>query len=119
MNKRCETLLILQGALRYIRKGWCRGWFARTKEGYIVNELNSRACKWCAAGALSRATHDLLDVDYLLKDPAGKSAHERVIKELPRDYSIVGFNDRRGRKKRDVVRVFERAIKKLEKEIAR
>jgi len=53
-------ILILQAARDVIAAGfWTKGWFARDKDGLMVNDTSKHACSFCALGALSGAAFDL------------------------------------------------------------
>ena len=40
---------------------WCQGRYAADKDGLAVPETDPRACRWCAAGAISRVSHEMGD----------------------------------------------------------
>lgn len=56
-NRITELTLIL--ALKYIKKGWCRGAFAKNKYGVNVAVSDDTAKYWCLDGAIQRAAMDL------------------------------------------------------------
>ena len=39
----------------YLKKGWCRGAFARTEEGQPCSVMSDNAVAWCAEGAIAAA----------------------------------------------------------------
>jgi hypothetical protein len=56
---------VLMEAAKLVRRGWCKGWFARTRNGSKCDHDDPLAVSWCVMGALKKATnypqnHDLI-----------------------------------------------------------
>ena len=58
-----ETIAILTHAYTLIKKGWTRKCFARNKHSKAVTWDSEQACRFCAVGAIKRATHNLFPKD--------------------------------------------------------
>jgi hypothetical protein len=89
---------------------WTRGAYARDLQGKALATTDPIACKFCAAGALYRAT------EY---DPMGwtsktrlrvDQAHYEVEKDLPHQ-GIIGFNDDHDH--HEVLAAFDKTIARL------
>lgn len=96
MSRAADTLRKARALIE--TKGWAQGWFAFNASGTRVNPWSPEATMFCAAGAMTEA--DATSDEYnLLASGMGT---------LPP--CIVGWNDRRGRTKAEVLSAFDRAI---------
>lgn len=59
MSKSIERMVI-ERALKLMRNGWCRVTWAEDAAGNPVEWYSKRAVRFCAEGAIKRATKDLL-----------------------------------------------------------
>lgn len=78
------------------------------KYGWIQHDDGSRSKGFCAGGAIDASTKNygrMNDASEALKDA------------FPRRRSIVAFNDQRGRTKRQVIAMFNKAIKLAGKKV--
>lgn len=103
---------ILEGGLDYLRKnGWRRGYFGYEKPG--------DTCKACALGAIYAAGE--VPAGNFWGSPINiRSAVHCLNDELPSNAhgSVTYFNDAIAKRRRDVERVFARAIKKAKLDAA-
>lgn len=84
---------------------WTRGVNARNNKGDRINWDNPRAARFCALGALKRASQQ---VDAQRSLYSARQSMQKIIEEIS-DYSgIIEYND--SHKHADVVRVFDDAI---------
>lgn len=87
---------------------WCQGAYAKTKDGRLVGPEAKGAVQWCAVGALRKVAGVSGNTSDALK----------VLDTCTRGKDIVNFNDDHRRKHAQVLKVFDRAIERLEKEKA-
>lgn len=100
MSNKTQALLIQARAL--IKSGWCRfAWAKERKNGEF---------SYCIVGALQSATRTLETPQSLVSE---------LLRVLPKSESIytgslrlIEWNDQRGRKKAEVLALFNRAIEK-------
>lgn len=88
---------------------WCQGAFARAKNGNHIGPETKGAVQWCAVGAVRKVAGG----------PSADSIHE-ALHELNASIrggdSIMVYNDGENRKHAQVLKVFDRAIERLEGE---
>jgi hypothetical protein len=111
-------LQVLLRARRLIRKGWCKGHAAEDKDG---NRLN-RSCepgvaRVCLSSGIEKATRQLKG-SYLVAEEAHRLVRKAIEASRNRkDFThgdldvVVRYNDHRKRRKRDILRVLDKAIK--------
>jgi hypothetical protein len=116
-----EVLDILALAHALVDAGWTKGWPARRADGTSVAIFDSDAVAYCVSGALLVAAVNRLDLDPL-KDWTGqpdwavwRTADDLVVAALTLFSDPVDYNDAPGRRKRDVLRLLERAAGKVGK----
>jgi len=103
--------------------GLAKGCFAESAYGNPCLYTDESAVRFCAIGACKRATGGL-DEPLFKGEPFSdlawayldRAARRRGKKGL--GYNVVVFNDRKGRKKEEVVAMFDYAIAMAEKELA-
>ncbi len=84
-----ETANTLKKALAIIEKdGWCQG-------------VNHRDGRHCLAGAIQLVELD----DNKVCDA------ERALRKFTGDHSVVGFNDKRGQSKRNIIALLKKGIR--------
>ena len=108
MNKR-NVLRHLKRAVKYINDGWCTGCLAKDINGDSVDPESSRAVFWCAAGALYASSNK---TDFEVED--ARSALKECLPRGKKNYGLGAFNDSCIFKK-DVIKLFNKAISKLER----
>lgn len=105
MNKR-NVLRHLKKALLIIKEvGWCQKSLAINLHGASVRPESPFAIAWCAIGALdvSAGRAQVMDTECFLKA------------NLPKPFGTVhSFNDHSKTKKKDVVKLFNKCISKLQ-----
>lgn len=97
---------VLRTAASRVRRGWCRGGFARGPFGlFQVDKLGPFALRFCAVGAIERAAFDLTESEAspLAYSNARAAAIERLARFLPAEpertglaadtAAVVRFND--------------------------
>ena len=96
-------------------KGWIQGSLAKDNEGRNVSPLCKDAVGYCAMGAIEKASYDF---GKYFGDGELMTCvvSEQFFDSLDEDGSISSWNDKKGRKKEDVIRIFRYAISKLEKD---
>lgn len=100
-----NTLEILRAARKLItsRKRWTKGAGARDAHGFSTPVTSERAVCWCTSGALGRV------------DQFGAIDALTALDDLTPRRDAVQYNDTRSH--RSVLRLFDRAIAKLEAEV--
>lgn len=86
-----------------VRKGWCQGKYAVTKSGAPTKTTSRDAAKFCMVGALRRCDGEQLSSMYI-------DARRLLTDAIPSS-GIATFNDTAGRKKKEVLAMFDKAIK--------
>jgi hypothetical protein len=112
MAKNTKVLNVLRAARGLIVKGWNQNALAEDKMGNDVPVNSNKAVSFCAVGALRRA-----EFNQGTKGVATKA--RRVLRSaLPKDAeyggSVICFNDY-AENKRQVLKLFDRAIAKVSK----
>lgn len=117
-------LQLLKRARRLLSKKerWTQNHYARNAKGASRSPRGNSATCFCTIGALA---HELgVPGDRVSSHPAGRVALDVLQQEMPVTYMserhtntehIIIFNDTSSRKHIDVLRLYDRAIKKLEK----
>lgn len=107
--RRSEKITILKKALSLLnQKGWTKNYEAVDKDGNEVDPRSREAVSFCAQGAVVGATpcqryqQELIDT------------LEANLTESSNAYDLPDFNDNRNRRKRDIIRLYERTISNLE-----
>jgi hypothetical protein len=93
------------------RKGWCRESFARNQYGASCLAESSEACSFCMHGALRAADKNGNTVYYayqILTD---------ILRSMGFRSGIYKYNDMSTTRKKDVISVFDKAIRKAKREI--
>ena len=91
-----ETIAILTHAYILIKKGWTRKFFARNSSSREVDVLSDKACRFCAIGAIRRATHDLYkhESTWFRRAKSNEAEHKFRQYAIDQGYkSSVQFND--------------------------
>ena len=98
--------LLLKAKAKLDEDSWIQGFSALTKNGEMVSTSDRRACKFCASGALSSvaSTPKYGLVAFI---EAAEFLDDAVIGKYKGD--IVSFNDAKGRKLEQVLKIFDRA----------
>lgn len=100
MAKKLSVLQVLRKARARVARGWCQRDLAKTKGGRSCNPTDKEAARFCAYGALDSLGYDTADATLVLRT------------FVPRGH-IASFNDAPGRKKSEVVALFDKAIAKV------
>lgn len=103
-----DLIPLLEQARELIIVGWTRDHPAKDKDGNRTCVYGDEACRFCALGAADRVSRNI---------EGGYSALAFYLRQnLPEGYSVVSeYNDERQTQKRDIVRLYNRAIKFLKK----
>lgn len=105
---RQEVKKILQYARNLIEKGWCKGWFAKTRGGRCTRTNAADACKFCAVGAIDRARDDV--APNMIKWDVERVARQQLSRVMGTT-DISKYND--SHTKRTVLKKFDEAIASL------
>lgn len=100
-----EKVNILNKAINVLDSGWTRGTEARDKSNYEVEPESKDAVRFCAIGAVYRATKCNRYRDEIINALEANLTGEQEF--------LADFNDDETRRKRDVVRLFRRTIKNI------
>lgn len=105
------TILRKARALLDDPQKWCQGAYARAPGGNPIGPETKGAVQWCAVGALRKVAGG----------PDADGIHEAVHElnaSIRSPGEILSFNDADRRKHAQVLKVFDRAIERLEGEKA-
>ena len=105
----CGATAILQRAAALIEQGWTQMAVALDADGQAVSTVHDDACKWCASGALVRATVAYNGAQDEATGRAGFEATERFRWQTGERF-IAPWNDRPGRTHAEVIAAFRAAI---------
>jgi len=85
-----------------IKRGWCQGNYAKTKNGRPTKVNSKAAVKFCILGAIQRSGISTIHVNMDVL---------RIVRKLHGNKfdSLSVFNDLPGRKKKDVIKVLKLA----------
>lgn len=92
---------VLIKARSFIKRGWTRGVYARNKYGHEVDIISKSAIKFCALGAIDKATNSAVSYKMTM------DFMDHII-----DCSVSSWND--SSTKKQVLEGFDKAIKSLE-----
>ena len=95
---------ILKTARTKLASGWIQGDFARDANGKIVSSISADAVCWCTAGALRSLQND---GDWI-------GARIALLTELGSDGMLSTWNDDPCRTQKEVLELFDKAIRRLE-----
>ena len=96
-----RRLLMDAKALIQRPKNWTQRAYSRDAKGKQVGILSSEACRFCAEGTLLRV-YDETEV---------YQSVNRLLRELIAPRGLVSFNDAPGTTHRDIMRLFNKAIR--------
>lgn len=104
---------VMRHARDLVAGGWTQGAAARNAAGLQVPPGARDACRFCAVGAIRRASrlargNPGVDLDLMLAQAVGVGTESCVVR----------WNDEPGRKQAEVVAAFDRAIEAMTKEFA-
>lgn len=112
-SKKEPTEIDVLKRMKYLlRRGWTQFTNARGKTGREVDDESSRAVAFCLYGAAHRAVADLNG------SPELNGNIDRRIRMCTGRLPISIYNDKRGRKKSEVIAVVDCAIKKAREQEA-
>jgi len=111
MTKRQVTAVdVLKRAEAILRRGWAKGYYAKTARGAMVEVHDKRATRYCLTGARFKAESEL-EADRQTCIRAGAFLHECI----PHGYqSVEEFNDSISTNKAKVLSLVDCAIKKAQ-----
>ncbi len=107
---RLSRIQVLKLAKEVTRKRWGRGNYATNHRGIMTDTTSLDACRFCAVGSLYR----VLGISVYEKSPVVNSC-VILLNEASGINNILAFNDDRAKNRFDVIKVFDRAIRKLTK----
>lgn len=107
--RRSEKVTILKKALVLLnQKGWTKNYEAVDKNGDEVDPRSREAVSFCAQGAVIGATPCQRYQQELIE------TLEENLTPNSNAYDLPDFNDNGNRRKRDIIRLYERTIRNLE-----
>lgn len=120
MAKQKTVLDVMVKARELIAKpeNWTRRTYARSAQGCAVEWNSKHACAFCTLGALKRTIRDMR-LPTERRDSFFKTACmflEKTLHERGLSVSISGFNDVSHTKHRNILKLFDDTIKRVEKE---
>ncbi len=106
------TIKVLRGARKLVAnpKTWTREADAKTADGDTVDATNTKACRFCAEGAIIRSANDL-GLNGFYAYYAMKPSLSRLATRLGLGAPLAVVNDKRGR--RAALSVIDAAIREL------
>ena len=109
------TLRTLKRARRLIARpeNWCQGPAAVDADGYSVDATSERACAFCTVGSV-RHVAGYSKADQLAYEALSQTTMRMKHPDMPGAY-----NDKPGRQHGEVLRVFDRTIRTVERRIKR
>lgn len=117
--KKLTALDVLKKARKLIsnRENWIKGYSARDREGNCTSSAGAKAYSFCSTGALWAVVKN--QNEDLYYEP--RNLLQSEIRKLPKQhyYSVVDFNDDPKTTHKQVLSIFDRAIKRLEKQKAK
>ena len=104
-----KTSTILKRALAKIKKGWTQRVYAANKKDVVVSLYDSNATKFCIDGAVARVVGNY---------ESDEVAYSYLRRSLPSNSNknLCSWNDNKRRTKKQVIALFEKAIKLALKE---
>lgn len=109
------TLKKAKGILQ--KNGWCRNYDAQDKKGNHVGPTSKHAVSFCALGAIKRACKvtilGALGLDCSPYANTRGAMEDTLMGTGP--LGVADYNDRHAKGKRDIIRLFDRTIKRLSK----
>ena len=100
------ALELLRAGRERIARGWCQEDYAQDDQGAPALPWGSKACRWCASGALEFGDSS---------DDCRQEAWEALSAEIPGvSVRVTDFNDFMGRTQVEVLALYDRAIAALE-----
>ena len=106
MNVNDNALRLLRMGRRRIEQGWCQGDWARDANGEPTPPWDETAVSWCATGAA--LTEDCNDDDSGWWEALTQL--KNVLIEQARGNDVPRWNDTKGRTRKEVLEVYDRAI---------
>lgn len=107
------TLSYLKRVRKFLKKPerWAQGALARNNAGYTVDAVSADATCFCMLGALDHVRNG---ADY----DTYNAVCAVIVGAVPRRFGdIISFNDDEKTKHKDVLKVLDRAVRKVEKKL--
>ncbi len=111
-----DVLKVLETARALIEKGWTQRVAAADKHGRQVDVISEKATCFCTVGAIHRASADLdlpSSSATLAKRVLRQSFSRIIVVNHVIDDGLIIFNDAPGRKKEEVLSLFDAGIATL------
>jgi hypothetical protein len=115
-KKKFTTVEILTKARDLLSKegAWCQGYFAKTKKGKLIESRSKRAASFCMLGAIQRFDNQC---QFGLWNPEWYQAKKYVASAIRTSIdNIASWNDKPKRTQEQVIKAFDKAISKAEKD---
>ena len=101
---------ILREARRLLEtRGWTTHTLARNSHGQFIDPAHDSAASFCAVGAIQRAIADTEDNGVASAAGHARCALDHVVRADGGNVDIVGFNDRDGTSREDILLTFKHA----------
>lgn len=114
-----RTQSLLKHAIAILNKGWCVGMFAATPNGKGVTWSAKSATKFCASGALHKASTKFTRDRNSVRSLAATLLDSKEVL-APHDADcLVQFNDSVAKDKRAVTRKFSKASNFIKRELSK
>jgi len=97
-------------------KNWCQGPMAMSAKGNDVDVYGWRACRFCAVGAILRASHNRIGLAELGGRLLPYAAIDVVDKQCPDSLVTAAFNDAPTTTHPMVMRLFNQAIRRAKEQ---
>lgn len=106
-----EVLDLLALGRSFVEAGWCQMAPASDRDDLPLQPEASGAARFCALGAIDRARYELR-----VRREVMEAALDLLYHALPRAWgNVASYNDHPARRKRDVLRLFDKAAAEIGK----
>ena len=112
-----SSLRILKEARALVEKGWTQNADARNKRGAECPKFDKHASAWCITGAMDAASYKRFTLSSRVWQEAVRAMRIAINSVRDRNVECVflsDWNDVPGRKKEEVLAVFDKAIESLQ-----
>jgi hypothetical protein len=110
------TKEIIKLARELVAQGWTQKAWARDAAGNGVSTFNDKAVSFCAIGAICAASERLYPESPPMMYQEARIALHNAVYDITKDgghYSVMEYNDAKGRTREEMVALFDYALTKI------